>query len=297
MFERFKRYFHYFNPRSPRGLRLHHFFAVTATFLFQSTQPKRAATVLNLTLEHPIPFQSTQPKRAATSCRSACLCLNDISIHAAQEGCDEIAPCLAPLILISIHAAQEGCDNGKRLLECLQYISIHAAQQGGGRSVLLFASRPLSYFNPRSPRGLRRCAGHSVSVAFVVFQSTQPKRAATYEAPLLDDKLERDFNPRSPRGLRLHFSLSPFCPPKISIHAAQEGCDGVARFSSASPTSTFQSTQPKRAATLSLHYPSLYLVYFNPRSPRGLRPGVIPHILAASDFNPRSPRGLRLRAQ
>ena len=57
----------------------------------------------------------------------------DISIHAAQEGCDIIGIVQADVIfVISIHAAQEGCDG--EIVE-LDY--------------------PTKNFNPRSPRGLR----------------------------------------------------------------------------------------------------------------------------------------------
>ena len=78
-------------------------------------------------------FQSTQPKRAATSSIAADRFVRDISIHAAQEGCDWAELCcrygagnfnprsprglrlhafamLGKLVQISIHAAQEGCD-------------------------------------------------------------------------------------------------------------------------------------------------------------------------------------------
>ena len=63
-----------------------------------------------------------------------------------------------------------------------------------------------------------------VSDAWYVFQSTQPKRAAT-------------------GGLFMALELG-----SISIHAAQEGCD-----------SATDETDSIR-------------IYFNPRSPRGLRP-------------------------
>ena len=79
---------------------------------------------------------------------------------------------------ISIHAAQEGCD----IKRC-------------------DSPSPLSNFNPRSPRGLRRVVVHAVQ------------------------EFGNDFNPRSPRGLRplvLLYGRSRLC---ISIHAAQEGCD------------------------------------------------------------------------
>ena len=57
------------------------------------------------------------------------------------------------------------------------------------------------------------------------FQSTQPKRAATWLT-----------------------AEDVFARIKISIHAAQEGCDWQAAYVPAG-TLLFQSTQPKRAAT------------------------------------------------
>ena len=78
-----------FNPRSPRGLRLVVREGRTNIYLFQSTQPKRAATknkqrITNLKYS----FQSTQPKRAATFKDLLKDNKQAISIHAAQEGCD-----------------------------------------------------------------------------------------------------------------------------------------------------------------------------------------------------------------
>ena len=56
-------------------------------------------------------FQSTQPKRAATPEAEFDMAEIAISIHAAQEGCDSDWPCYTlPFYRISIHAAQEGCD-------------------------------------------------------------------------------------------------------------------------------------------------------------------------------------------
>ena len=59
-------------------------------------------------------------------------------------------------------------------------------------------------------------------------------------------------------------------------------------------TNTFQSTLPSRGATQALHTCASQHPYFNPRSPRGERPGHVdqsPSII--SYFNPRSPRGER----
>ena len=108
-------------------------------------------------------FQSTQPKRAATT-NSCCITyLQNISIHAAQEGCD---PTTDLIVLtdgnISIHAAQEGCDQpANNAGELGKLISIHAAQEGcdTGAKDVGFGKY---YFNPRSPRGLRQMTAREV---------------------------------------------------------------------------------------------------------------------------------------
>ena len=82
----------HFNPRSPRGLRPLLPRSVIVTALFQSTQPKRAATEIQLViLILFMQFQSTQPKRAATKSAGKQRRRIFISIHAAQEGCDQNA--------------------------------------------------------------------------------------------------------------------------------------------------------------------------------------------------------------
>ena len=98
-------------------------------------------------------FQSTQPKRAATLTDEEQDAMDGISIHAAQEGCDKGVRTWTKAISISIHAAQEGCDiltlqivmmpkqfqstQPKRAATIIaeikrlsQRISIHAAQEG-----------------------------------------------------------------------------------------------------------------------------------------------------------------------
>ena len=80
--------------------------------IFQSTQPKRAATHgQNRITTIETAFQSTQPKRAATIVDIVGKSADRISIHAAQEGCDVMTTYIDPAVVISIHAAQEGCDS------------------------------------------------------------------------------------------------------------------------------------------------------------------------------------------
>ena len=55
-------------------------------------------------------FQSTPPVKAATFFASPLVLAGIISIHAAREGGDSVAPCVCTLGNISIHAAREGGD-------------------------------------------------------------------------------------------------------------------------------------------------------------------------------------------
>ena len=55
-------------------------------------------------------FQSTPPVKAATKYDSKAEALQNISIHAAREGGDELWAFTPDFIAISIHAAREGGD-------------------------------------------------------------------------------------------------------------------------------------------------------------------------------------------
>ena len=83
---------HYFNPRSPSGLRHGSEKTVTALDLFQSTQPEWAATkCMRFFVAHLETFQSTQPEWAATLYEIVYINNINISIHAARVGCDYCA--------------------------------------------------------------------------------------------------------------------------------------------------------------------------------------------------------------
>ena len=106
----------------------------------------------------------------------------------------------------------------------------------------------LLYFNPRSPRGLRRSMYSANSIFGDNFNPRSPRGLRPWRYCKWTGKT--NFNPRSPRGLRPLFSTNVFSmaahfnprsprglrPKKaelkaardaISIHAAQEGCDGL----------------------------------------------------------------------
>ncbi len=195
-----------FNPRSPRGLR--HTAPPLAIFPDADFNPRSP--------------RGLRPK-SYTDCTERCYNFNPRSPRGLRLRYEEQHP-IVP-IEISIHAAQEGCDFGTRnstqsfplrfqstqpkraatqgkISERIDtlLISIHAAQEGCDRQSL------------------------SMRWNLLVFQSTQPKRAAT-AASARRFIYPYYFNPRSPRGLRPKANNLTLYPHKISIHAAQEGCD------------------------------------------------------------------------
>ena len=125
---------------------------------------------------------------------------------------------------ISIHAPLTGCD-------------LRSVHQDSGTS----------YFNPRTPCGVRRQFPNGTLPTAASFQSMHPSRGAT---------------PFGRTTERLHVA--------ISIHAPLAGCDQPARCSSRQGHH-FNPRTPcgvRRLCPLSL----LVLIgYFNPRTPRGVR--------------------------
>ncbi|EKX89474.1 hypothetical protein HMPREF9999_01557, partial [Alloprevotella sp. oral taxon 473 str. F0040] len=98
--------------------------------------------------------QFTQPKRAATVILRAIIRRYDVSIHAAQGGCDGIKISRHIVCCVSIHAAQAGCDNNIELYIQLRNVSIHAAQAGCDIQENRYSTTTIS-FKSRSPSGLR----------------------------------------------------------------------------------------------------------------------------------------------
>ena len=81
----------------------------------------------------------------------------------------------------------------------MQTISIHAPREGGDSS----ANRCRScwiHFNPRPPRGGRRCRGARVSVCWQI--SIHAPREGGDGDNIADMRSKVNFNPRPPRGGR-----------------------------------------------------------------------------------------------
>ena len=103
----------------------------------------------------------------------------------------------------------------------------------------------------------------------------------------------QDFNPRPPRGGRLQNAMQVINTAKISIHALREEGDMGWRAILAG-RKRFQSTPSARRATPCCFLFYLFSQNFNPRPPRGGRPGHRRYLYSSgTNFNPRPPRGGR----
>ncbi len=78
----------------------------------------------------------------------------------------------------------------------------------------------------------------------------------------------------------------------ISIHALREESDlSVQDHGPDHPTISIHALREESDDGEKMHFQNI--TYFNPRPPRGERPGQLPQPLQGADFNPRPPRGER----
>ena len=148
----------------------------------------------------------------------------------------------------------------------------------------------LSYFNPRTPRGVRPVRVGGLPDKGSDFNPRTPRGVRRYPYPSWPSY--KDFNPRTPRGVRQGWrqnneglvqfqsthpargatsqSFRRLWEIVISIHAPREGCDTAALVPHTQPTKNF-----------------------NPRTPRGVRRWECCSLVYNYNFNPRTPRGVR----
>ena len=132
------------------------------------------------------------------------------------------------------------------------------------------AVQPLiSTHAPREGCDLYR--GCLVMSYFSLFQSPHPVRGATGSRSCWPPS-QCHFNPRTPRGVRPPPISWPTWRADISIHAPREGCDmggGVAH-----GIDCISIHAPREGCdALVLAVLVAVSLYFNPRTPRGVRPG------------------------
>ena len=205
--------------------------------------------------------------------------------------------------------------NKKRNKYYAQIDSIHAPREGYDTATPSKASSSRSNFNPRTPRGVRLFRAMR-RWRVLLFQSTHLARGVTPPRRHVQRR-KNDFNPRTPRGVRREVSAGVHAGDrfqsthpargatrkrhgklrrlyKISIHAPREGCDELWVFKDLCKR-IFQSTHPARGATVYVCQDRPTAVYFNPRTPRGVRLIRLFKIpTPETNFNPRTPRGVRL---
>ena len=148
--------------------------------------------------------------------------LATISIHAAQKGCDEV-------LWITIYLLKDfnpRSPRGLRLqVQCYRNLPFRFQSTQPKRAATQIHKRKVlknENFNPRSPRGLRLALLMNRFGA-IKFQSTQPKRAATFRN--IEPEFHLIFQSTQPKRAATHLQLFLKRLRKISIHAAQEGCD------------------------------------------------------------------------
>jgi len=239
------------------------------TTLFQSTRPARGATwaiaqgeCRDLRFNPRAPRGARHPGGGRGRCRAA------VSIHAPRAGRDPTSPwtacsasaCFNPRaprgarrcscsvsgwgVTFQSTRPARGATRHDRRGPGRAGVSIHAPRAGrDGRGLVRVVGR--GRFNPRAPRGARRCNLGS-NRNLVVFQSTRPARGATFgrwgrttwcccfnpRAPRGARRQTRRqipriprFNPRAPRGARHPVRRRGPRARCVSIHAPRAGRD------------------------------------------------------------------------
>ena len=146
----------YFNPRTPRGVRLSFRMVLLYHTLFQPTHPSRGATMfpgagrgyVSISTHAPlagcdeygralwttwIDFNPRTPRGVRPVSALSCAQHSLISIHAPLAGCDGLDLRRAANPGISTHAPLAGCDKGLRLFAAMMAISTHAPLAGCDR--------------------------------------------------------------------------------------------------------------------------------------------------------------------
>ena len=168
---------------------------------------------------------------------------------------------------ISIHAPRAGCDfNGGEFIKA-KFISIHAPRAGCD----LLATTPTKtarHFNPRTPCGVRLPSRSSNCEACHI--SIHAPRAGC-DWPTKCNQEQKKISIHAPRAGCDDADDLGVWRCSISIHAPRAGCDCIMAGLS-TWYAVFQSTHPVRGATDSLRVGLSGSLYFNPRTPCGVRP-------------------------
>ena len=276
-----------FNPRSPRGERQEPQSDLTDDIKFQSTLPAWGATNLLCLCRKSNEFQSTLPAWGATHERIDKLVEIFISIHAPRVGSDNTfrnygliisdfnprsprgerpSPytASATAYVISIHAPRVGSDRlCFALVALVSSISIHAPRVGSDIKPLTIESGKFKFQSTLPAWGATVCNGSGVLIW--LFQSTLPAWGATRaELPCF---LHR----------QVFQSTLPAWGATISKNSGQI-------------VTVFQSTLPAWGATRNESIRFAQKLHFNPRSPRGERPGFATPVALSPAISIHAPR-------
>ena len=284
-----------FNPRTPCGVRRCTRFARHPMCPFQSTHPLRGATSNRKKgIGHSVEFQSTYPLRGATESklkkyeeaafqsthplRGATVCA-DRGLWPIQDF-NPRTPCGVRPLADAINWATTSFQSTHPLRGATKVVNHRIADLETFQS-----THPLRGATPArgSDRGRQRISIHAplagcdvaefaVRLARDPFQSTHPLRGATR------NPIRMPFNAITFQSTHPLRGATPIPAPKVSFHV-------------------FQSTHPLRGATIQLWAIPIFLKYFNPRTPCGVRLGDADAPPKAIYFNPRTPCGVRLCAR
>ena len=167
----------------------------------------------------------------------------------------------------------------------MNQISIHAPARGATK--LSTNNLPASlYFNPRPPRGGRQLCTKTTSIVSS-FQSTPPARGATSWRQTARNLSIFQSTPPARGATRRPGSACQRC--RISIHAPREGGDHRI-CANKRKSRGFQSTPPARGATDGAICRRRSMGNFNPRPPRGGRPGDALHGVQPAVISIHAPR-------
>ena len=189
---------------------------------------------------------------------------------------------------ISIHAPRAGCDQGHAII-VRDLINFNPRTPCGVRPSSAVSDGCSCYFNPRTPCGVRP----TIPVCFckrALFQSTHPVRGATENKVIIID--ESQFQSTHPvRGATLTI-ISILPTLQISIHAPRAGCD-CACMCYYIITERISIHAPRAGCDVKNMQAMYREMYFNPRTPCGVRLKIIDNTEVSKNFNPRTPCGVR----
>ena len=147
---------------------------------FQSTQPEWAATVNSLKLcQWRFVFQSTQHKRAATLLRGYAAAEHGIPIHAAQEGCDPQWSYSGRIYTVFQSTQPKRAATMSYLLLKLSQFQFQSTQPKRAATVAVLQVDRQDEFQSTQPKRAATSFLYQCVLNGSTFQSTQPKRAAT----------------------------------------------------------------------------------------------------------------------